>query len=85
MTEFVFDGVELDREAFLGALAEAQDHMIDAEKEIRINYGVSRNTASAIFYLRGRSRWTLEKEQELVDRDHAGDPISLGMVLSGEY
>jgi hypothetical protein len=85
MTEFVFNGVELDEEAFLGALAEAQEHMIDAENQIRLDYGVSRNTASAIFYLRGRSRWTLEKEHELVKRDHAGDPISLGMVLSGEF
>ena len=85
MTEFVFNGVELDEDAFFGALAEAQEHMIEAEREIRLNYGVSRNTASAIFYLRGRSRWTLEKENELVRRDHAGDPISLAMVLSGEF
>lgn len=85
MTEFMFDGVELDETAFLGALAEAQEQMIEAEKDVRIHYGVSRNTASAIFYLRGRSRWTMEKEQELVARDHAGDPISLGMVLSGEF
>jgi hypothetical protein len=85
MTEFVFNGVELDEEAFLGALAEAQEYMRDAEKQIRLDYGVSRNTASAIFYLRGRSRWTLKKEHELVDRDRAGDPIPLGKVLSGEF
>lgn len=85
MTQFVFNGVELDEEAFNGALAEAQEFMIAMEDEIRLQYGISRNTAAAIFYLRGRSRWTLEKEQELVDRDRAGNPISLGNVLSGEF
>jgi hypothetical protein len=85
VTQFSFNGVELEEEAFLGALYEAQEHMIAAETQIRVDYGVSRNTASAIFYLRGRSRWTLEKELELVDRDHAGNPISLGSVLSGEF
>lgn len=85
MTEFSFNGVEMDQESFMEALDLAQESMMESESAIRQQYGVSDQTASAIFYLRGRSRWSEEKEQELVDRDRAGNPISLGAVLSGEF
>lgn len=85
MTEFSFNGVEMDQESFMEALDLAQESMMESESAIRQQYGVSGQTASAIFYLRGRSRWSEEKEKELVDRDRAGNPISLGAVLSGEF
>lgn len=85
MTEFVFNGVPMTEEEFHQALDESQDFMIAEEEKISEEYGVSGNTASAILYLRGRSRWTLEKENELIARDKAGNPISLGVVLSGEF
>ena len=85
MTEFFFNGVEMNEEEMYSALDEAQEKMIKAETAVVEKYGVTINTAAAILYLRDRSRWTEEKEQELVDRDKAGNPISLGKVLAGEF
>jgi hypothetical protein len=62
-----------------------QDAMIEDQYQIQSKLGVSASTASAIQYLRSRSRWTEEKEQELIDRDKAGNPIDLGIVLRGEF
>lgn len=84
-TELWINGVQVTDEEFMQALDESQERMIEVENNIREAFGVSPDTASAIFYLRGRSRWTEEKEQELIDRDKAGNPISLGDVLSGEF
>lgn len=86
MTEFFVNGEQVENEEeFVRAVNAAQEIMIEQEKIIAETHGVSANTASAIFYLRTRSRWTLDKERELIDRDHAGNPISLGVVLSGEF
>lgn len=85
MTEFVFNGVSMTEEEFNQALNDSQDFMIKEEKRIQEEYGVTENTASAILYLRGRSRWTLKKENKLITRDKAGNPIPLGKVLSGEF
>jgi hypothetical protein len=86
MTEFFVNGEQVeDEEAFNKALDEAQEYMVKAEKLIQDQFDVSGETASAIFYLRGRSRWTPEKEIELIERDHSGYPIPLGQVLSGEF
>lgn len=85
MTEFNFNGQDMSEREFLEALDETQELIVAEEKNIRDTFGVSDSTAGAIMYLRSRSRWTQEKEQELIDRDKAGDPISLGTVLSGEF
>jgi hypothetical protein len=85
VTTFSFNGVEMTEEEFRKALDESQEYMRGEERRIQEEYGVTLNTASAIMYLRGRSRWTLEKELELIERDHAKNPISLGTVLSGEF
>lgn len=44
---------------------------------------VTHRTASKIVYLRGRSRWTQEKEDELVRLDLAGEPVPF--VYDGEF
>lgn len=86
MTEFFINDEKYEsREAFISALNAAQEIMIEQEKQIKEHFDVSDDTASAIFYLRTRSRWTQAKENELIERDHAGHPISLGKVLSGEF
>lgn len=85
MTEFSFNGQSMDKDEFIQALNESQEYMIAEEDRIKEEFGVSENTASAILYLRSRSRWTQEKEDELIDRDLAGMPISLGRVLRGEF
>lgn len=85
MTELWFNGKLVTEKEFERLLNESQQYMIDSETKIREKFGVSPNTASAIFYLRTRSRWSEEKEAELIARDKAGDPISLGAVLSGEF
>lgn len=83
--ELYFNGQQVTEQELFDALDESQEFMISEEKKIADMYGVSDDTASAIFYLRTRSRWTSEKENELVDRDKRGNPISLGVVLSGEF
>lgn len=85
MAELWVDGQLVSEEEFERMLNDSQEYMVYRENEIKKKYGVSENTASAILYLRSRSRWTLEKETELIERDKAGKPISLGLVLSGEF
>ena len=67
------------------AMAEWQDAMIRDQRDIEKEFSVSASTASAIQYLRTRSRWTQGKEDELITRDHDNNPIDLGEVLSGEF
>lgn len=85
MTEFQFNGVKVTEEEMIELMQQSQDYMVQQEAEIRKAYGVSDETASAILYLRGRSRYTEEKEAELVRRDIEGNPIPLGKVLRGEF
>lgn len=44
--------------------------------------GVTEKEASDIIYLRGRSRWTQEKEDKLVEMAHNGIPFP--NILAGE-
>ena len=85
MIEFSINGRRMSKDRFMAALDAAQKLMIDEEAKIKEEFGVSDETSSAIFYLRTRSRWTQAKEDELIRRDRAGNPISLGTVLSGEF
>jgi hypothetical protein len=82
MTEFFFKVSEKEMHR---RLKESQEMMLQAEREIVRRFGVSDNTASAVVYLRTRSRWSVEKELELIEKDRAGNPIALGTVLSGEF
>lgn len=84
-TEFFFNGEKVTEDEMYDRLDESQLLMEKEEERAAQDYGVSKQTASAICYLRTRSRWTREKEQELVDRDKAGNPISLNTVLSGDF
>ena len=85
MTEFYWNGMKVTEEE-MNQLANAQqEYMIENINAIRDVLEVSEDTASAIHYLRTRSRWTEEKEQELIDRDRVGNPIPLHDVLSGEF
>jgi len=84
--ELFFNGERVESQEELGRLLRASTETMEAvERDAKALYGVSDQTASAIVYLRSRSRWTEEKEMELVRRDLAGDPIPLGTVLSGEF
>lgn len=83
--EIILDGKMVTEKELAELLNELQERRIDAEEKIREEFGVSHETASAIFYLRTRSRWTQGKELELINRDRAGEPVSLGTVLSGDF
>lgn len=84
--EFYFNGEKLENEeALIEALKESQECMIENERKIAEEFGVTNQTAAAISYLRTRSRWTQEKEDQLIVRDRLGMPISLGTVLSGDF
>jgi hypothetical protein len=84
--EFFINGIKmLDEREFVNTLDEMQETLVMDRDSIQEDLGVSEDTASAIQYLRSRSRWTPEKELELVVRDKLGNPIPLGTVLSGEF
>jgi len=83
--EMYFNGVPVTEEE-MSVLIEAANEAIAAEEvAIMQEHGVSEETASAISYLRTRSRWTEAKEMELIQRDKSGDPIPLSDVLMGEF
>jgi hypothetical protein len=83
--ELYFNGELVTAEEFERLADEAADEMNQEEDRIAKRFGISHQTASAICYLRTRSRWSVEKELELIERDRAGDPIPLSTVLSGEF
>jgi hypothetical protein len=84
-TEFIFNGVPVTEEEFQSLAEKAQDwHITQAQTAMKA-FNVSAETADAIVYLRSRSRWTETKEQELIDRDHAGNPIPMVVVLRGDF
>ena len=84
--EFFVNGIRMqDEREFTDALDTMHETLTMDQAALQENLGVSEETASAIQYLRSRSRWTPEKELELIVRDKEGDPIPLGYVLSGEF
>lgn len=85
MTEWFFNGQRISLEEFDRLIAEVAQALAIEEGEVMEELGVSRDTAGAIVYLRSRSRWTREKEAELIWRDRAGEPIPISDVLSGEF
>lgn len=72
-----------DDKEFAHVMHTLQEEQQSYEFGISNEYSVSGETASAIAYLRSRSRWTEEKEQHLVELDHAGK--KLPDVYSGEF
>jgi hypothetical protein len=84
--EIYVNGVKMrDVEEFTEVMDEISDGLVSYTQSVAEEFGVSLDTASAIVYLRSRSRWTVAKEEELIERDKKGNPISLGTVLSGEF
>lgn len=82
------DGTEIhpESEDELNQLMDAwQEDMMKEQVSIKDQFGVSLGTASAIQYLRTRSRYTPEKELLLITRDREGNPIPLMDVLSGRF
>jgi hypothetical protein len=65
-------------EAFL----EMQHEMLAEQEELAEALNVSMACAADVQYLRTRSRWTLEKEKELIRLHKEGNPPN---VLSGEF
>lgn len=77
------DATQEEKDAFNKAMNTQQDAMSKDEKNIASTLNVSLHTAGLIQYLRTRSRWTQEKEDELVRLDQAGE--TLPNVLAGEF
>jgi len=84
-TQFLFNGVSMREDDFMDAINASQEAMILEEQTIVKHYNVDHETANNIMYIRGRSRWTVAKELELVERYHAGNPVSHYEVYSGEF
>lgn len=83
--ELFYNGRKVSADEMQRLMDASADFVEQAERDVMADYGVSDSTAAAIVYLRTRSRHTPAKEQELVDRDKAGNPIPLGEVLSGDF
>lgn len=60
-----------------------QDAMIEETGKVARELEVSENCASSVIYLRTRSRWTQEKEDQLIQWDREG--TELPNVFSGEF
>ena len=60
-----------------------QEAMLEDQKNIAKLLNVTLYTAGLIQYLRTRSRWTEEKEAELVRLDQTGE--AMPNVLAGEF
>jgi hypothetical protein len=77
------DGKGMER--FSKLMAQYQDALALEMQKLAEKLGVSEQTASAIQYLRTRSRWTQKKENELIRRDKKGNPVDFAKILSGEF
>lgn len=71
------------KDAFNKLMDAWQEAMLEEQKNIAQNLNVTLYAAGLIQYLRSRSRWTQEKEDELVRLDQAGE--ELPNVLAGEF
>lgn len=67
------DAKQMTKEEANAAFEEWQGSMEKEFKEIADRFGVSENCAANIFYLRTRSRWSQESEDELIRMDKAGE------------
>lgn len=84
-TKFIFNGKEVTEDEWRALEEGYQQAMLNEENTVKDQYQVNDETAASIVYLRSRSRWSPEKEAELVDRYREGRPIPLADVLSGEF
>ena len=56
---------------FQAAMNDWQDEIVKHEQQVASDLNISDNCASNVVYLRGRSRWTQELEDELIRMDQA--------------
>lgn len=73
---------EKKMEDFQALMEEWQNTQICYEQEVANKLGISIECAIDVCYLRTRSRWTPEKEKELIRLHAEGKPPN---VLSGEF
>ena len=64
-------------------MEQMQESMVTEQEEIAKELGVSYLCAAYIQYFRTRSRWTREKEQQLIDWDKTGKPLP--NVCAGDF
>lgn len=65
----------IDWEEFNDTMNEYHSKIIEQTKKEAEKLGVKLDTAYDIIYLRGRSRWTQEKEDYLISLDKAGKEL----------
>lgn len=64
-------------------MADIQDANVKYWQELSKELNISYQCAMYVCYLRGRSRWTQEKENQLIKMDQAGE--TLPNVLAGDF
>jgi hypothetical protein len=74
MDGFVVDLKDADMDEFQAVMDDVQDEYIKMVEEWSESNGVSADCALDVFYLRTRSRWTQELEDELIRLHKAGTP-----------
>jgi hypothetical protein len=72
-----------DWDKFNALMYKVQDGYQEEIDNIQEEHQISSACAAAVWYLRSRSRWTEEKEQQLINMDRRGEPIP--NVGAGEF
>jgi len=54
-------------------------------KKVAKEFGISEDVANDVVYLRTRSRWRQDLEQQIIDAAKAGNPISSDDIMTGEW
>ncbi len=62
-------------EAFQEVMDAHHDEMLKHYDEVATELGISSDYSIVVVYLRGRSRWTQELEDELIRMSKAGEPV----------
>ena len=87
-TSFVIDIPVDDKqkmEEFQELMDEYHDEITDYIHNLSIKLGVSEGVARDIWYLRTRSRWTQDLENQIIAAAKAGNPINSIKICNGEW
>jgi len=76
---------ETDMNSFNEIMNMWQDSMVAGIKALAEELDITESVAGDIMYLRSRSRWTQELEDQIIAAFRSGNPIDSGLILSGEW
>ena len=74
-----------DMDAVCDLMTAAQDQTANYIHKLAGELGVDESVAGDIWYLRTRSRWKQELDDQIVAAAKSGNPIDSGSILSGDW